>query len=208
MRHPSWASTLLVRRRLIGLPDGGPLSSSSGMAGRPTAIISASGSLSPVYISVPTVSESRLGDRGVKGDSQSRSLTWWLHQLLIRGCWSTPGEQRRLTDGWGHLRSPWHQTPCAQELPLAIRSPPSGRSVWQGCDRLLGYRGLPLKWVPNGNPWWRWHQSGHTSQGGTQSSHPPEEAVVPYPGVCSIIWLHEVGGVVGGTPAHLQFVPR
>ena len=61
MRFPSWTSTLLVRRWLVGLPDGGPLSSSSGMAGRLTAIISASGSLSPTYISVPTVSGSRLG---------------------------------------------------------------------------------------------------------------------------------------------------
>ena len=61
MRHPSWASTLLVRHRLVGLPDGGSLLSSSGMAGRLTAIISASGSLSPMYISVPTVSGSRLG---------------------------------------------------------------------------------------------------------------------------------------------------
>ena len=47
--------------QLVGLPDRGPLSSSSGMAGRPTAIISASGSLSPAYIGVPTVSGSRLG---------------------------------------------------------------------------------------------------------------------------------------------------
>ena len=61
MRCPSWASTLLAGRRLIGLPDGGPLSSSSGMAGRPMAIISASGSLSPAYIGVPTVSGGRLG---------------------------------------------------------------------------------------------------------------------------------------------------
>ena len=35
---------------------------------------------------------------------------------------------------------------------------------------------------------------------------PLEEAAIPYPGVCSIIWLHEVGGVIGGIPAHLQFV--
>ena len=71
MRRPTWVSTLLVGHWLIGLPDGGPLSSSSGMAGRLTVIISALGSLSPVYISVPTVSGSRLGGRGVKGDSQS-----------------------------------------------------------------------------------------------------------------------------------------
>ena len=71
MRCPSWASTLLVRRRLIGLPYGGPLSSSSGMAGRLTAIISALGGLSPAYISVLTVSGGRLGGRGVKGDSKS-----------------------------------------------------------------------------------------------------------------------------------------
>ena len=69
MRCPSWASTLLVGHQLIGLPDGGPLSSSSGIAGRPMAIISASGSLSPMYISVLTISGSRLGGRGVKGES-------------------------------------------------------------------------------------------------------------------------------------------
>ena len=53
-------STLLVRHWLIGHTDGGPLSSSSGVAGRPTAIILASGSLSPTYISVLTVSGGRL----------------------------------------------------------------------------------------------------------------------------------------------------
>ena len=53
-------STLLVRHWLIGHPDGGPLPSSSGVAGRPMAIISASGSLSPAYISVPIVSGGRL----------------------------------------------------------------------------------------------------------------------------------------------------
>ena len=65
----SWASTLLVRHRLIDLPDGGPLPSSPGMAGRQTAIVSASGSLSPAYVGVLTASGSRLGGRGVKGDS-------------------------------------------------------------------------------------------------------------------------------------------
>ena len=33
---------------------------------------------------------------------------------------------------------------------------------------------------------------------------PPAEAVVPYPGVCSKIWLHDVGGVGRGAPTHLQ----
>ena len=73
---PSWVSTLLVRCQLVSLPDGGPLLTSSGMAGRLTAIIQASGSLPPMYISVQTVSGSRLGGRGVKSDSQSQSLTW------------------------------------------------------------------------------------------------------------------------------------
>ena len=68
-RCPSWASTLLAGCQLIGLPDGGPLSSSSGIAGRPTAIVSALGSLSPMYICVLTISGNRLGGRGVKGDS-------------------------------------------------------------------------------------------------------------------------------------------
>ena len=70
-RCPSWAPTLLARHQHIGLPDGGPLSSSSGVAGRPTAIISALGSQSPTYISVLTFSGSRLGGRGVEGDFQS-----------------------------------------------------------------------------------------------------------------------------------------
>ena len=60
MRCPSWASTLLVRHRDIGLPDGGPLSSSSGVTHRPMAIISTSGSLYAMYISVLTVSGGRL----------------------------------------------------------------------------------------------------------------------------------------------------
>ena len=36
---------------------------------------------------------------------------------------------------------------------------------------------------------------------------PLEEVVVQYPRVCSIIWLHEVGGADRGTPEHLQFFP-
>ena len=68
-RHPSWESTLLAGCQLIGFPDEGPLSSSSGMAGRPMAITSALSSLSPMYVCVLTISGSRLGGRGVKGDS-------------------------------------------------------------------------------------------------------------------------------------------
>ena len=41
-----------------------------------------------------------------------------------------------------------------------------------GLCQAAGCRCHPLKRVPNGEPWGRWHQSGHTSQGGTQSSHP------------------------------------
>ena len=69
MRHPSGASTLLLRHLVTGLPDGGPLPSSPGAAGRLTVIVSASANLSPTYISVLTASWSRLGDRGVEGDS-------------------------------------------------------------------------------------------------------------------------------------------
>ena len=63
------ASTLLLRLLANGLPDGGPLPSSPGVVGRPTIIVSASTNLSPMYISVLTASGSRLGGRGVKGDS-------------------------------------------------------------------------------------------------------------------------------------------
>ena len=35
---------------------------------------------------------------------------------------------------------------------------------------------------------------------------PPEEAVIPYPGVHSMILLHEVRGADRGAPEHLQFV--
>ena len=66
---PQLASTFLVGCRLIGLPNGGSLLSSSGMVGRLMAIILASGSLSPMYVGVLTISGSRLGGRGVKGDS-------------------------------------------------------------------------------------------------------------------------------------------
>ena len=59
-RHPNGVSTLLLRLWVTGLPHGGPLLSSPGMADRPIVIISASGSLSPTYIGVPTVSGCRL----------------------------------------------------------------------------------------------------------------------------------------------------
>ena len=69
MRCPSGASTLLSRLWVTGLPDGGPLLSSPGVAGRLTVIASASANLSPIYIAVLTASRSRLGGRRVNGDS-------------------------------------------------------------------------------------------------------------------------------------------
>ena len=69
MRCPGVAPTLLSRHLVTGLPDGGPLPSSPGVAGRSTAIVSTSGNLSPTYINVLTASGSRLVGRGVKGDS-------------------------------------------------------------------------------------------------------------------------------------------
>ena len=68
-RHPGGASTLLMRHPVTGLPYGGPFPFSPGVAGRLTVIISASANLSSAYINVPTASGSRLGGRGVKGDS-------------------------------------------------------------------------------------------------------------------------------------------
>ena len=32
---------------------------------------------------------------------------------------------------------------------------------------------------------------------------PPEEAITPYPGVCSTIWLHDAGGTGWEAPTHL-----
>ena len=68
-RHPGGAPTLLLRHLVTGLPDGGPLPSSPGVAGRPTVTVSTLGNLSPAYINVLTAGGSRLCGRGVKGDS-------------------------------------------------------------------------------------------------------------------------------------------
>ena len=46
-RCPGGTSTLLLRHLVTGLPDGGPLLSSPGVAGRLTVIVSASANLSP-----------------------------------------------------------------------------------------------------------------------------------------------------------------
>ena len=116
-RHPSWASILLAGCRLIGLPNGGSLSSSSGTAGRPTAIISALGSLSPTYVGV--------------------------------GAFHGNGSQMEAPGGAG----------TSLDIPL---------------EEVL------------------------------RVVTPLAEAVVPYPGVCSKIWLHDIGGADGGTPTHLQ----
>ena len=69
MRHPEGASTLLLRLWVTSLPDEGPLLCSPGVAGRLTVIISALGSLSSMPFSVLVACGSRLGGRGVKGDS-------------------------------------------------------------------------------------------------------------------------------------------
>ena len=37
---------------------------------------------------------------------------------------------------------------------------------------------------------------------------PPEEAVTPYPGVCSTIWLHDWGGASWWAPMHVHREPR
>ena len=70
-RCPRGAFTHLTRHLLTGRPDGGPLSRSLGMTGRPAVIILASSTLPPMYISVLTTCGSRFGGVGVKGDSQS-----------------------------------------------------------------------------------------------------------------------------------------
>ena len=75
MRHPTGASTLLSRHPVTVLPDEGPLPFSPGVAGMSTVIISAFVKLSPMYISVPTTSGSRLGGRGVKGDLPLKSYS-------------------------------------------------------------------------------------------------------------------------------------
>ena len=68
-RCPDGAPTLLSRHPVTGLPDRGPLPSSPRAGGRPTVTVSTSGNLSPAYINVLTARGSRLGGRGVKGDS-------------------------------------------------------------------------------------------------------------------------------------------
>ena len=37
---------------------------------------------------------------------------------------------------------------------------------------------------------------------------PLEEAVTPYPGVCSTIWLHDAGGTGWEAPMHLHWEPE
>ena len=128
MRHPGKTPTLLLRHPVAGLPGGGPLLSSPRVAGRPMVIILAPGNLSPVYVNVLTASGSRLGGRGVKGDSQSWSLTRWLHHLLVQGCWSAPEEWVWLVDGWCDLWYLWHQEPSCSERPFTIRP-----SQWEVC---------------------------------------------------------------------------
>ena len=76
----SWASTLLAGRQLIGLPDGGPLSSSSGMAGRLMAIIPASGSLLPRTL----VSQLSVGE----GMEAEESKVTPNPEVLLGGCTS------------------------------------------------------------------------------------------------------------------------
>ena len=124
MRLPSGASTLLSRHPATDLPDGGTLPSSPGAAGRPTTNALAPVNLSPMYISVSTISGSRLGGREVKGHSQFRSPGWWLHHLLIQGCWSTPGKWRWLVQS----EEPVALEPSCSEWPLADRP-----SQWEVC---------------------------------------------------------------------------
>ena len=69
MRLPRGASTLLLRWPVTGLPDGGPLLSSPGVAGRLAGLASATTDLFPAFLSVLAADWSGLGGRGVKGDS-------------------------------------------------------------------------------------------------------------------------------------------
>ena len=72
--------------------------------------------------------------------------------------------------------------------------------------------------MPSGEGIGTFHRNGSQMEapcgGGTSLDIPLEEvlrvvtplaeAVIPYPGVCSKIWLHDVGGVGRGAPTHLQ----
>ena len=71
------------------------------------------------------------------------------------------------------------EEPVATDLSCSVWPLAGQPSQREACDWLPGYRRLPLKWVTNGDPWGRWHQSRHTSQGGTQSSHPTSRGCHP-----------------------------
>ena len=171
----------------------------------PTVVILASTGLSLMYISVLTASGSRLDGGGVKGDSYSQSPNCRLHHLLIQGCWLTPGKWKWLADGWCNLRNLWRQTLLLKVafscLPLLLGG--LYDRVVSGCWGIeVSHGDVSQMEIPGG--------------GGTSLDippkevlrvvDPPEEAVVPQPGVCYIVWLHEGRGANGGTPGHLQFV--
>ena len=101
-RCPRGVLTPLAWHLLTGHPNGGPLMHSPG---RPGVIISASVSLPPMSIGVLITRGQKFISRGVEGDSPPLRLTWWLHHLLVWGCWLTLGGWEWLVQGWCHLRS-------------------------------------------------------------------------------------------------------
>ena len=102
---PGGVLTHLVWSLLTGHPNGGPLSHSPGVTGRPGVIISALSSLPPMAIGILIASGYRFVCGGVEGDSQPCRLTWQLNCLLVWGCQPTPGRWEWLAQGGHHLRS-------------------------------------------------------------------------------------------------------
>ena len=114
-------------------------------------IISVMSPLSPVAIGVLTAYSCNFIGRGVKSDSSPLRLDWWLHRLLVWGCWPIPRGWGWLAQGWHHLRSlqqwclrgglrwwsPWHLSPQGLNMPFYSRphhaGPPHRRPVSQGC---------------------------------------------------------------------------
>ena len=173
-----------------GCPDGGHLTRSPGMTGRPDVVISALSSLPSVTISILTTNGHRFISRGVEGDFPSLRLTKWWHCLLVCGFWPTPRGWEWLAQGWHHPRSlqqwglqwqglQWCEPQCLS-LPVhsssQLGSPPHGRLVLQRYGLPWGRRDLLRRYAPNGEiqrgEAWRRHPiSKYTSHGSSWVSY-------------------------------------
>ena len=182
-----------------------------GATGRLASVTPSSGLLPPTVLSGLTSCGGSSVRGGVKCDSPPSGLSWWLYRLLI---WSCSLARSWLMEWRCHLGGGGTDIGGALACWAGAYGPSTSCTLACLPTALLIISDLPMlgrPWEAVGSPLDRGisgggrlqlEKSGGVRPGGGATYPgiptvvvlgvvmPPEEAVTPYPGVCSTTWLH------------------